>query len=318
MRRILSTVILLCLGVFLVGCNKANRYDFAYELSVHNYEELIDIDFEFIDGTRYVKYELKEEGFLESLILTIETIYSPTRKTEQNITLTEEGTLYEIKKDDSYMGLSTSVIGCLGTLYTNQFESVYGFSLNKGKSDVKDLNESLEVFNQQSFYTAEYTMKVMDISLKSKIGFRNNPFYFYMWTPFDKTAYEYQESSQTFVKKYRDANQNTISYLSVAEMIEELGITESSSFLFFEDAAVYKENENTFHIIGVLKDLLGGFFPEGTFEDISEYSEFVMSIEIISEDEMHIDFDILNDDIEYEFSFVYDFASFGDIDYLFE
>jgi hypothetical protein len=60
------------------------------------------------------------------------------------------------------------------------------------------------------------------------------------------------------------------------------------------------------------------FFPEGTFEDISEYSEFIMSIEIISEDEMHIDFDILNDDIEYEFSFVYDFASFGDIDYLFE
>jgi hypothetical protein len=169
--------------------------------------------------------------------------------------------LYEIKKDDSYIGLSTSVIGCLGTLYTNQFESVYGFSLNKGKSDVKDLNESLEVFNQQSFYTAEYTMKVMDISVKSKISFRNNPFYFYMWTPFDKTAYEYQESSQTFVKKYRDANQNTISYLSVAEMIEELGITESSSFLFFEDAAVYKENENTFHIIGVLKDLLGGFFP---------------------------------------------------------
>jgi hypothetical protein len=63
-------------------------------------------------------------------------------------------------------------------------------------------------------------------------------------------------------------------------------------------------------IIGILKDLLGGFFSEDTFEDISQYSEFIISIEIISEDKMHIDFDILSEDIEYEFTFLYDFTSF--------
>ena len=64
------------------------------------------------------------------------------------------------------------------------------------------------------------------------------------------------------------------------------------------------------NIIGILKDLLGGLFSEDTFEDISQYSEFIRSIEIISEDEIHIDFDILSEDIKYAFSFLYDLTSF--------
>ena len=317
MRRILSVILLLCLGVFLVGCNKANKYDFVYELSVHNYDKLINIDIETVKERKYIKYDLKNEGHIESLIVTVK-YGSGYMATEENITLKKEGESYLLTDVNSLLRVNTSISGCIGTLYSNHFKDVFGFSLNKAKSDVKELNESLEAYNEKLFYTVESEVRVLDVRMTYQIGYRNDPFYFYTRTPFDVTAYTYDEEFGVFTKKFQSAKKDTFTYLTESELFNELGIDESSSFGFPETMSVYKDAHGDFYIIGHIKDLKGSFFPEDTFNDVSDYSEFKMSVDCKSRNELVIEFDILNDDVVYEFVFEYDFTTFGDIEYLFD
>jgi hypothetical protein len=318
MKRLLSIILMFFLGVYLVGCSAANRYDFVYEISKDNYEKLIDIDFETIDNVKFIKYELKEKGYIESLIVTVESRYNFYIHQEENITMTEENVLYPLSITQPSYSSVESVVGCLGTLYTDQFQNVFGLSLSKAKSDVKELNESLEIFNDHHFYTVESELNALNIRITSQLGFRSDPFYFYILTPFERTAYSHEASTGIVTKKYQDAKTDTISYLTEAEMIEELGLEETNSFLLPDTLSVYKEKENVFYIFGVIEDLKGSFFPEETFDDISYNAKFKMKIKIVSDDELLLDFDILDDDIEYNFSFEYDFTKFGDIDYLFD
>lgn len=56
---------------FLVGCETSVSYCFVYNLNKDNDEAFMDITIEDIDGKRYAKYELEEEGYVKSLIMTI-------------------------------------------------------------------------------------------------------------------------------------------------------------------------------------------------------------------------------------------------------
>jgi hypothetical protein len=182
---------------------------------------------------------------------------------------------------------------------------------------MNSLNEALEVFEGKTMYTAEYTLDVLDIKIRSKMGFRTDPFYFYNWTPFDLTVYAYEEDHHRYIKRYKDNNETTFEVLSIDEIMEEIGISTSESFLFSETLFAHHRDDH-YYIFGTLNDLIEGFLPEDTFEDLSINSEFKMSVKIIDENKLIFNFHVLDDDIDYDFQFVYDFAEFETVDYHFE
>jgi hypothetical protein len=278
----------------------------------------MDISLDNIDGKFYVKYELDEEGYIGELSLTI--LVFPNHHddaVEKDIVLTKENKYYEIKVGSSGIETHGNVIECEGTLYSNQFEYIYGLRINKSQNDMNSLNEALEVFEGKTMYTAEYTLDVLDIKIRSKMGFRTDPFYFYNWTPFDLTVYAYEEDHHRYIKRYKDNNETTFEVLSIDEIMEEIGISTSESFLFSETLFAHHRDDH-YYIFGTLNDLIEGFLPEDTFEDLSINSEFKMSVKIIDENKLIFNFHVLDDDIDYDFQFVYDFAEFETVDYHFE
>lgn len=319
MKKGILFLFVIGLSLMLLSCSKASQYDFSYILNSDNYNDFMTITFEMVEGKRYVKYELDEEGYIESLILTVEVQQGHGDvAVGKNVTLNKENELVEVVMSESeIIGYNAEVVGCIGTLYTNQFEYVYGFRMNKAKSDIKDLNEALEIYDQFNFYTVEYSIDVLDVKISSQMGFRTDPFYYYNWTPFDKTVYAYEEENDRYVKKYMDDNHMSIEPITESEMIDELGLSESTGFSFPSELGVYYEDEH-YYIFGTIEDLTTGLFPEDTFKELSKYSEFKMSIKVVDEDMLILNFHVLDDDIDYDFQFVYDFSKFGAIDHFFE
>lgn len=326
MKKISVLLMAICLSIVLFGCKDSTgeydpngrAYDFIYELNMDNYEDYMDISLDNIDGKFYVKYELDEEGYIGELSLTI--LVFPNHHddaVEKDIVLTKENKYYEIKVGNSGIETHGNVIECEGTLYSNQFEYIYGLRINKSQNDMNSLNEALEVFEGKTMYTAEYTLDVLDIKIRSKMGFRTDPFYFYNWTPFDLTVYAYEEDHHRYIKRYKDNNETTFEVLSIDEIMEEIGISTSESFLFSETLFAHHRDDH-YYVFGTLNDLIEGFLPEDTFEDLSKSSEFKMSIKIIDENKLIFNFHVLDDDIDYDFQFVYDFAEFETVDYHFE
>lgn len=326
MKKISVLLMALCLSMVLFACKDSTgdydpngrAYDFIYELNMDNYEDYMDISLDNIDGKFYVKYELDEEGYIGELSLTI--LVFPNHHddaVEKDIVLTKENKYYEIKVGNSGIETHGNVIECEGTLYSNQFEYIYGLRINKSQNDMNSLNEALEVFEGKTMYTAEYTLDVLDIKIRSKMGFRTDPFYFYHWTPFDLTVYAYEEDHHRYIKRYKDNNETTFEVLSIDEIMEEIGISTSESFLFSETLFAHHRDDH-YYVFGTLNDLIEGFLPEDTFEDLSKSSEFKMSIKIIDENKLIFNFHVLDDDIDYDFQFVYDFAEFETVDYHFE
>lgn len=325
MKKISVFLMAISLSIVLFGCKDSTgdydpngrAYDFIYELNMDNYEDYMDISLDNIDGKFYVKYELDEEGYIGELSLTI--LVFPNHHddaVEKDIVLTKENKYYEIKVGSSGIETHGNVIECEGTLYSNQFEYIYGLRINKSQNDMNSLNEALEVFEGKTMYTAEYTLDVLDIKIRSKMGFRTDPFYFYNWTPFDLTVYAYEEDHQRYIKRYKDNNETTFEVLSIDEIMEEIGISTSVSFLFSETLFAHHRDDH-YYIFGTLNDLIEGFLPEDTFEDLSINSEFKMSVKIIDENKLIFNFHVLDDDIDYDFQFVYDFADFETVDYHF-
>jgi hypothetical protein len=326
MKKISVLLMAISLSIVLFGCKDSTgdydpngrAYDFIYELNMDNYEDYMDISLDNIDGKFYVKYELDEEGYIGELSLTI--LVFPNHHddaVEKDIVLTKENKYYEIKVGSSGIETHGNVIECEGTLYSNQFEYIYGLRINKSQNDMNSLNEALEVFEGKTMYTAEYTLDVLDIKIRSKMGFRTDPFYFYNWTPFDLTVYAYEEDHHRYIKRYKDNNETTFEVLSIDEIMEEIGISTSESFLFSETLFAHHRDDH-YYIFGTLNDLIEGFLPEDTFEDLSINSEFKMSVKIIDENKLIFNFHVLDDDIDYDFQFVYDFAEFETVDYHFE
>jgi hypothetical protein len=320
MKKGILFLFVIGLSMMLLSCSKASQYDFSYTLNKYNYKSLMKITFHWNLGRGYVKYELDEEGYIENLILTFEVkkgFFDPST-VDKNVTLEKENEFVEFELNEyEILGTDPEIVRCAGTLYTNQFEYVYGLKMNKAKSDIKDLNEALEIYDQFNFYTVEYSLDVLDVKISSQMGFRTDPFYYYNWTPFDKTVYAYEEENDRYVKKYMDDSHMSIEPITESEMIDELGLSESTGFSFPSELGVYYEDEH-YYIFGRIEDLTSGIFPEDTFEDISQSAQFKMSIKVVDEDMLILNFHVLNDDIDYDFQFVYDFSKFGAIDHFFE
>lgn len=326
MKKLSVVLMAMSLSMVLFACKDSTgdydpngrAYDFIYELSMDNYEDYMDISLDNIDGKLYVKYELDEEGYIGELSLTI--LVFPNHHddaVEMNMILTKENKYHEIKVGKSGIETHGQLIECEGTLYSNQFEYMYGQRINESQNDLDGLNEALEVFEGKTMYTVEYTLDVLGVKIRSKMGFRADPLYFYNWTPFDMTVYAYEEDHNRYIKRYKNSNETTFEVVTIDEIIDEMGISTSESFLF-SDALLAHHRDDHYYIFGTLNDLIDGFLPEDAFEDLNRSSEFKMSIKIIDENKFIFNFHVLEDDIDYDFQFVYDFSEFETIDYHFE